>query len=345
MIRWPLLPFSFFYWIITSIRNLFYNWRIFKSKSFSIPIICVGNLSVGGTGKSPHSIYIVDLLKDIKKTAVLSRGYGRLTSGYRIANYESNFKQIGDEAMQMFLRFKNKIVVAVSEDRVSAVNTMLKEFSPELIVLDDAFQHRKIKAGLNILLTEYGNLFSNDFILPAGNLRESAQGAKRAHIIIVTKAPENITEEKKKATIEELKLKQNIPVFFSHIIYDDQIISKNYRMDWQELIEYSVLLVTGIANDAKIAKYVQSSVKNFDHISFKDHHHFTDQDVKEIQTKYEKLQGEKIILTTEKDYTRLLPYNGLLNNLFYLPINIDIDDKEKFNSIILNYATKHSRHS
>ncbi|CAG0905182.1 unnamed protein product, partial [Cyprideis torosa] len=326
-----------FYWIATFIRNKFYDWGIFESTSFDLPIICIGNLNVGGTGKSPHTIYVADLLKNDYLVAILSRGYGRLVGGFKVANYHSNFKQIGDEPMQTFLRFKNKVIVAVCESRVLGVKNLRKEYSPKVIILDDAFQHREIKAGFNILLTAYDDLFTKDYLLPAGNLRESAIGKKRAQIVIVTKCPENITDEQKKSIQSQLKLKHKQDLFFSKIVYNDEVISSKYRLHINELENYSVLLVSGIANDKPLVEFTQKNTKDVHHIHFKDHHHYTQKDVDFIMSSFKKIEGEKIILTTEKDYTRLMEYSMLLDDLYFIPINIKIDKEEEFNHIIQSY--------
>ncbi len=337
MIRWPLFPLSIVYGIVVRLRNWFYTIGLLKSTKFPIPVIALGNLSVGGTGKSPHSIYIVNLLKDKYKIAVLSRGYGRKTSGYKVANYNTNYREIGDEPMQMFLRFRNRIVVGVCEDRVLGVKKLIKEFKPEVIVLDDAFQHRRINAGLNILLTDVNFPYYEDYLLPAGNLREPRKSAQRADIVVVTKC--NLDTINKSEIKQKLKLKETQPVFFSRVIYSDEIIGRNFPMKLTELKEYQVILITGIAKEKEFVDFVKTKVENVHHFSFKDHHHFTQKDVDSFINKYNTLQGNKIYLTTEKDYMRLIPYKSILDELFYLPINIEIDNNEQFNTLIQKYVT------
>lgn len=188
MKRWYLYPFSLGYGFVTSVRNLFFNIGILSSKKFRTPIIGVGNLSVGGTGKSPIVMYLADILsKHQKRTGVLSRGYGRHTKGYEVVNYDSTYKLVGDEAMQLFERFKNRIVIAVCEDRVFGARKLIEDMDLNVLVLDDSYQHRYIKPGFNILLTDYSDPFFKDFVLPAGDLRESRSGYKRANMILVTK--------------------------------------------------------------------------------------------------------------------------------------------------------------
>lgn len=204
MKRWYLYPFSLGYGFVTSVRNLFFNIGILSSKKFRTPIIGVGNLSVGGTGKSPIVMYLADILsKNQKRTGVLSRGYGRHTKGYEVVNYDSTYKMVGDEAMQLFERFKNRIVIAVCEDRVFGARKLIDDMDLNVLVLDDSYQHRYIKPGFNILLTDYSDPFFKDFVLPAGDLRESRSGYKRANMILVTKCPEDLTEEKSNTIFRE----------------------------------------------------------------------------------------------------------------------------------------------
>ncbi|MBS7333907.1 MAG: tetraacyldisaccharide 4'-kinase [Weeksellaceae bacterium] len=336
-----LLPFSGIYWGITSIRNVFYNLGLMRTTSFDLPIINVGNLSVGGTGKSPHVMYLIDLLKDEKMTCTLSRGYGRKTSGFRIANYDSKVFDIGDEPMQFFRRFKNKILISVCESRVLGVQNLLKHYYPEIIILDDAFQHRQIKAGFNILLTDYNQPYFEDFLLPGGDLRESGAGAKRADIIIVTKCPDSIPNERFKVFQEKIKLRGNQQLFFSRIIYDNQLIGATHNLEQTEWFKKNVILVTGIANPTSLVNFAESNFKDVLHLKYPDHHNFKDVEIDYIRKRFDETEGEKIILTTEKDYMRLLEEGSLKNNLFYLPIRIELNDKEKFNQTILEYVRTH----
>jgi len=333
-----LLPFSGIYWGITSIRNLFYDMGLMRTTSFDLPIINVGNLSVGGTGKSPHVMYLIDLLKDQKMTCTLSRGYGRKTSGFRIANYESTVYDIGDEPLQFFRRFKNKILISVCESRVEGVKQLQKHYYPELVILDDAFQHRKIKAGFNILLTDYNQPFFEDYLLPGGDLRESRSGANRADIIIVTKCPDVIPDDRLMQFHEKIKLKNNQQLFFSKIIYDDVLIGSNHNINRTEWKNKNVVLVTGIANPDSLVKFAEDNFNDVLHLKYPDHHNFKDIEIDYIRKRFTETEGDKIILTTEKDYMRLLEQGSLKNDLYYLPIRIELDDKEKFNQTILDYV-------
>lgn len=337
-----LLPFSALYWIGTSVRNMFYNVGIMGSKSFSIPVINVGNLTVGGTGKSPHIMYLIDLLKNEKLIGTLSRGYGRKTSGFLIANYSSKVYEIGDEPMQFFQRFKNRILIAVCEDRVFGAQKLMDHYNAEAILLDDAYQHRAIKAGFNIMLTDFNQLYYTDYLLPAGDLRESRSGIKRADIIIVTKCPDQISADKFKEISTKIKLKSHQQLFFSKIIYANKIISKLDELEKSSWKNLNVILVTGIAKTEGLVKFAEENFANVLHLEYPDHHNFSQSEIEYIYTRYESTEGrsrfDKIILTTEKDYMRLMEESMIKDDLYYIPISIDINDKEKFNQTILDYV-------
>ena len=340
MKRWYLYPFSLGYHVATAARNTMYNWGISKSTAFKTPIINVGNLSVGGSGKSPMVMYLAELLSKHYKTGVLSRGYGRVTKGYGITNYDSNYKTVGDEAMQLFERFKNRFVIAVSEERVPGAKKVIKDMDLEVLILDDAYQHRAIKPGFNILMTDYEDPYFKDFLLPAGNLRESRSGARRAQIIMVSKSPENLTEEKKQYFISRINPRHGQKVFFSSIGYDENVYSKTQILPDNNLSYYDILLITGIANPKPLVKHLAKFSGRVKHLKFRDHHNFTDQDIKNILAEFKKLGEYKLILTTEKDYVRLKTFDYLRDLVFYWPINITIDRKEEFNQTILNYVGK-----
>lgn len=337
-VRFLLFPFAFIYYLITSIRNYFYNTGILKSQSFSIPIIVVGNLSVGGTGKTPQIEYLIKLLKDQFKTAVLSRGYKRKTSGFILLNKNHKVDEVGDEPMQYFKKF-DSISVAVDEQRVRGVQHLLNLKSPDVVLLDDAYQHRKIEGSYYILLTKYDDLFTRDFLLPVGNLRESRIGAKRADCIVVTKCPNSISH----AEIDEIKGKLSkycSSVYFSSIAYSDRIL-RNSEMPIEELKDHSILLITGIANPNPLIEFLNYNRLEYSHLKFSDHHHFSEQEIQSIQAKFDAIQSEKkIILTTEKDYVRLV--NKL--KLSYLPIKTTIlGESEQFDSAILNHIVTQNK--
>ena len=340
MKRWYLFPFSLLFHLITAVRNTLYNWGILSSTKFKTSIIGVGNLSVGGSGKSPMVMYLADVLSKNFRTGVLSRGYGRNTKGYGIVNYESTYKMVGDEAMQLFERFRNKFVIGVCEDRVYGASKIIKDMHSHVLLLDDSYQHRRIKPGFNILLTDYNDPYFKDFLLPAGNLRESRSGAKRADIIVVTKCPDVLTEEKKQFYLSRIKPKYYQKVFFSSINYDENILNKRQMIPVQNLDYYDVLLITGIANPSLIEKELNRYCPRVKHLRYKDHHAFTIEDIEQIKEEYEKLGEYKIILTTEKDYVRLKTFDYLREKLFYWPINIEMDRAEAFNELIINFVNK-----
>lgn len=340
MKRWYLYPFALVYHLITAIRNRMYDIGFFKSTRFRVPIIGVGNLSVGGSGKSPMVMYLAELLSEFQRTGVLSRGYGRKTKGYYVVNYESNYQMVGDEAMQLFQRFKNKFVIGVCENRVEGAKKLITDMDLGVLILDDSYQHRAIKPGFNILLTDYNDPYFNDFLLPAGDLRESRRGSKRANIIMVTKCPEILTEEKRQLYISKIKPRYNQKVFFSSIDYDENILSKYKELSVKNLNYYEVLLITGIANPAPLLKELSKYTQRVKHLKFRDHHSFTQEDVKKITEEYRKMGEYKLILTTEKDYVRLSSYEYFGEKLFYWPINVEINNKEEFDQIILDYVRK-----
>lgn len=320
-----------FYWLITFIRNWLYDLGIFTSKSYTLPIIAIGNLSAGGTGKTPQTEYIIRLLKDTYKIAVLSRGYKRSTKGFVLANDVVSAAELGDESYQIHTKFKD-IAVAVCEDRQTGIENLISNSNPDIILLDDAFQHRKVKAGFYILLTAYDDLFSDDFILPYGNLRESAIGKKRANIVVVTKCPLNITEKNK----DEVKLKLNVsePVFFTSIDYDTNVYSSLNSIEVSEIKKIEKVILCGIAKPKYFIDYLNSG--NDKVMIYPDHHNFSEVEILELN----ELSKDKIIVTTEKDFMRL---NGKINgsNLFYLPIQTKfISEKEKFDSTLTSWVKK-----
>lgn len=334
-LRKILFPLAFLYWLITFIRNWLYDKGIFKSFSFDIPIIAVGNLSVGGTGKTPQIEYLIRLLSDNYKVAVLSRGYKRTTKGFILADENATASSIGDEPFQFYSKFPN-IQLAVDANRKNGIENLLQlPNKPDVILLDDAFQHRKVKAGFYILLTAYDDLFCDDYILPFGNLREPSSGKKRADMIIVTKCPKDLSELAQQKIKEKLKVKQQ--VFFTTIQYDDFVFGNDSQLLVSEIQSESKVLVAGIAKPKLFFDFLKND--NDETLVFPDHHDFSKQDCELILAK---ANGRKII-TTEKDFVRL---NGLLPNehLFYLPIkstflNTNID------KTIEDYVGQSSRNS
>ncbi|WP_452221680.1 tetraacyldisaccharide 4'-kinase [Lacinutrix salivirga] len=329
-LRYLLFPVVPIYFLITWVINKCYDLGIFKSKSYAFPVICVGNLSVGGTGKSPMIEYVIGLLKNDYKLATLSRGYKRKSSGFVIADTTTNVEDIGDEPFQFYTKFGDAVTVAVDANRQNGIeNLMQTQPDLEVILLDDAYQHRKVKAGLNILLTTYSNLYCDDVVLPTGNLREPKAGAKRADLIVVTKCPKSLTINEKEKIKTRLKLNNKQQLFFSYIEYSDEVFSASQALKLNALNEFT--LVTGIANATPLVNYLEEGNSTFKHLEFKDHHFFSDEDIKT-------LAREKVIVTTEKDFMRLKSYKILENKLYYLPITISIDFDEQFKATLLNFV-------
>ena len=333
-LRFLLFPLSVIYNGITTIRNLFFDWGFFKQTSFKIPVITVGNLSVGGTGKTPQIEYLIRLLGDSFKIAVLSRGYKRKTQDFVLLNDTHAAVDVGDEPLQYFNKFKN-IDVAVDVNRVAGISRLIADVTPEVVLLDDAYQHRKVKASLSILLTKYDDLFIDDFLLPTGNLRESRSGAKRTDLILITKCPKNLTDLSKKRIVTKLKKYQK-KVFFTSITYDKKT-SGDKNIFTKDLKNYQVLLITGIANPSSLLSFLQENKVNFKHCQFSDHHHFTDTEIEKIKREFACLSSsKKIILTTEKDYVRL---KNSIKELSYLGIQTSfLSRQEEFNLILKSHV-------
>lgn len=336
-LRLLLFPFAILYGLITDIRNTMYFANILKRTSFEKPIITVGNLSVGGTGKTPFVEYLLRLLESNYQTATLSRGYKRQSSGFQLANQNTTMQDIGDEPFQYHSKFKNT-KVAVDANRVNGISRLLESYpNLDVIILDDAYQHLAVKAGLNILLTNYFELYSQDFMLPAGNLRETRKGANRADIIIVSKCPENLSELDQQRIRKSLNLKAHQSLFFTYIKYSSQIVSNSDTLNINQINLNEVLLVAGIAKPKNFFDFLKTD--NTVCLSYPDHHNFTESDLNHILTQ---AQGKKII-TTEKDFVRL---NNQLpsNQLYYLPIKTSfIKDQERMDQIIIDYVGQDSR--
>lgn len=339
LLRKILFPFAVLYGFITGIRNFLYDKGFLKSYSFDLPVIAVGNLSVGGTGKTPQIEYLIRLLSSQYKVATLSRGYKRQSEGFVLANENSDALQLGDEPFQFYQKFKN-IQVAVDANRKNGIKQLLSgSIKPDVILLDDAFQHRKVKAGFYIMLTSYGDLFCDDFMLPTGNLRESRSGAKRASVIIVTKCPSNLSLEAQNTIKKELNLSPNQSLFFTFIEYDEVVYSEDSTINIDTIKSTNKLLLAGIAKPEPFFNYLKQ--ENDECLTFPDHHHFSESELLEIK---EKANG-KIILTTEKDYVRLKD-SILSEQLYFLPIKSTfLSNATNFNKDILDYVGQSTRNS
>lgn len=346
-----LLPPAWIFDGVTSVRNFMYDHGIFNSESYDLPVICIGNLTVGGTGKTPHTEYLIRLLQsEGYKVAVLSRGYKRKTKGYILSTEDSTVIEIGDEPYQMKKKFHD-IAVAVDADRREGIANLIAGSNSkdiDVILLDDAFQHRKVKAGLNILLMDSSLPIYNDYLLPAGHLRENERGKKRADIIIVTKLNDEIGEGSACRYFDKLNIQNNQDLYFTRFIYGDLYNIKR-KIPLADLEKYNVLLITGIANpttlEQELVKYT-----GYDAIHFGDHHDFTEHDYKQIETAFNALPTDKprIIITTEKDMTRINCESlSAYDSIYTLPVEVRVlrNEQSIFNEQILNYVRKNSRNS
>lgn len=336
-----MLPFALLYWLGIGIRNWLYDKNVYKSSVFGLPLICVGNLSVGGTGKSPMVEYLVAKLKDQFKVATLSRGYKRKTKGYTLANVNTNALEIGDEPMQFHSKFPD-VPVAVGEERLVAIPQLLHDRpNTQAIILDDAFQHRDIKAGLNIILTDYNNLFTRDFYLPTGDLRDLKSSYKRAEIIIVTKCKTELSIEEKQKLIHEIN-----PLSFQHVFFTAIEYGKLYHIITKDGLaldsKTEILLVTGIANPRPLKKLLEEYSSSYHLLQYSDHHIFTIDDLKEIKQKFEQIETpDKIILTTEKDAVRLVKFNPDITGLplYVIPVrhHFLFNEGDSFDKLVTDF--------
>jgi len=338
--KYLLLPFALTYGLVATIRNKLFDWGILKSKSYSKPVITVGNLTVGGTGKTPHIEYLVRLLQPSHNVTVVSRGYGRKTHGYIEVQTESQATNVGDEPLQIKHKFP-KTRVVVDEKRTHAIDKLLDSNDPpDVFLLDDAFQHRKVKAGLQIVLIDYNRPVFNDCMMPAGRLREPKRNINRADLIVVTKCPDTLSEKEKAAFIGKLKIKSQKPVFFTKIKYGNLTpIGNTINIDNLENTKVSV--VTGIAQPQRIYQYLKDKKAVLETIEFPDHHFFTISDMATIRKKFRKSDSQ-IIVTTEKDAMRLESFTKELTEIpiFYIPIEIVFTDgrQEEFNKIVSDFT-------
>jgi tetraacyldisaccharide 4'-kinase len=338
-----LFPFALLYGGIIYLRNFLYDRQVLKSTAFNLPVISIGNLSVGGTGKSPMVEYLVGLLKDRYRVATLSRGYKRRTKGYIMATEHTTALEIGDEPMQFHVKHPD-VAVAVGEQRIEAIPQLLFDRpDTEVVILDDAFQHRAIQPGLQILLTDSNNLYSNDFFLPTGDLRDQPSSAKRADIVVVTKCKPTLSEKEREGITRELNLEPRQHLFFTTIRYDQpyHIIT---RAPGSFTRNTELLLVCGIANPEPLTRYLHEEASTYEACFFDDHHIFSIDDLNEIRQRFQRMQSaDKIIVTTEKDAVRLMKFNQELQDMpvYVLPIAVRFlfQDTARFNGIISTFIT------
>ena len=339
-----LTPFSLLYGMGVSIRDFLYRKKLLKGVEFNVPVIAVGNLSVGGAGKTPHIEYLIRLMKPFLNVATLSRGYKRKTKGFQIANAQSTAESIGDEPLQFKKKFP-EVTVTVSESRTFGIPEIMK-FHPdtELILLDDAFQHRSVKPGLNILLTEFHHPFTKDFLLPAGRLREWRSAYQRADVIIVSKCPEDITEAERQKFIQEINPFPHQKIFFSWYqhLQPYYLLNPNYTTKLEQ--DWDVLLVSAIARTDYLEDYLETQVKSVKTLEYTDHHYFTKFDISHIKRTFDNHpSNKKLILTTEKDAMRLdLHREFFIKNkmpIFVVPVEVlfHFDQGEEFNDLIKSH--------
>ena len=351
--RW-LQPLSWFYSLGVRFRNTLFETGFLKSRSFSIPVISVGNITVGGTGKTPHVEYLIRLLQDHSRVAVLSRGYKRKSHGFQIANESSTARTIGDEPFQMKQKFP-KVIIAVDKNRVHGIEALNQKYQDiDVILLDDAFQHRYVKPGINILLVDYHRLIIYDTLLPAGRLREPLTGKNRADMVIITKCPKDLKPMEYRVITKAMDLYPYQQIFFTTLEYGEltPLFKKEApTVNLDKLKDHNVLLLTGIASPRQMKEDLTPVVSKLSMLSFPDHHAFSQKDIEQISSEFAKLPSPKCIITTEKDAARIIGLEGLSNeikeNIYILPVRIKfmLNQEEKFNENIIGYVRKNSRNS
>ncbi|QXP58165.1 tetraacyldisaccharide 4'-kinase [Cellulophaga sp. HaHa_2_95] len=302
-------PISLIYAVVVYVRNLLFDIDFFKSKKFNTPTICVGNLSVGGTGKTPMIEFLLSTLKAEHKLAVLSRGYGRKSKGYQISTEAATVEILGDEPYQIAQKFP-EVPVVVDADRQHGIATLETSIAPDVILLDDAFQHRKVTPSFSMLLTAYDNRYQKDWYLPTGSLRDSKKEAKRANLIVVTKCPMDLSNVEQEKIVKEIGPEAGQEVFFSFLHYKNELKGGSENLEIIDLVNRKVTLVTGIANPQPLLSFLESNGIVVEHLNFRDHHFFS-------ETEIENFNSKEFILTTEKDYVRL---KGKVFNLHYIGI-------------------------
>ena len=350
--KW-LLPLSWLYGLAVNLRNTLFSIGILKSRSFDVPVIAVGNITVGGSGKTPHVEYLIRLLKDTFHTAVLSRGYKRKSRGFVQASSDTTVSEIGDEPYQMKQKYP-EVIVAVDKNRCHGIDTLVENDKKiDVILLDDAFHHRYVKPGINILLVDYHRLSIYDELLPAGRLREPLSGKDRADIVIITKCPKRLKPMEYRVITKAMNLYPYQRLFFSTIEYGDlqPLFGGDSTVTLSQLKSHHVLLLTGIASPQQMTHDLKPLIPHLTPLSFSDHHNFKEKDIALINDSFASLAEPRLIITTEKDATRLKQAEGLSeevrNHLYVLPINVSIlqNQTEVFNQQIIDYVHKNSRNS
>ena len=351
--KW-LLPLSWCYGLGVKLRNTLFEIGVLKSRTFDVPVISVGNITVGGTGKTPHVEYLANLLKDTFRVAVLSRGYKRKSKGFLIATAQTAMQDIGDEPYQMKRKFP-QVTVAVDKDRCHGIERLTEEdVCLDVVLLDDAFQHRYVKPGINILLVDYHRLIIYDTLLPAGRLREPFSGKNRADIVIVTKCPKELKPMEYRVIAKAMNLYPYQSLYFTTLDYGELyplFPDNKHAATLSQLTDYSVLLLTGIGSPKQMEHDLYPLIPHLTPLSFSDHHQFRKKDIQLINETFDKLPAPKCIITTEKDATRIESAEGLSDevkaNMYVLPVCITFMQKqeEDFNQKIISYVRKNSRNS
>ncbi|MBO7133244.1 MAG: tetraacyldisaccharide 4'-kinase [Bacteroidales bacterium] len=349
---WPL---SLIYKFVGDLRNFLYENGFLKSKEYDLPVISVGNISVGGTGKTPHVEYVLRMLSGDFKTAVLSRGYKRKTKGFRIVEPDDDYTLCGDEPLQVKRKFRD-VVVAVCEKRTKGVE-QLRELYPDLnlIILDDAFQHRRINPGLHILLINYNYPISSDYVLPLGRLRESRSNVHRAHLLVYTNCSPKLTPMDRRILTKEVGVLPYQHLSFTMVVYENPlpVFGGSKNMSYEKLSGYNVLAVTGIAHPENFVEMLTTKAKSVMHIPFSDHHDFSAADILKVRKAFDTLDKPRAIVVTEKDAMRLRTSkfldNELMSCLYYIPIRIELlcdeEEKKQFNNQIISYVRNNKRYN
>ena len=349
-----LLPLSWLYGLGVKFRNTLFDIGVLKSRDFQIPIISVGNITVGGTGKTPHVEYLVRLLKDQFRVAILSRGYKRKSKGFVLASTKTAMPEIGDEPFQMKQKFP-KVTVAVDKNRCQGIDLLVgKDKRLDVILLDDAFQHRYVKPGINILLVDYHRLIIYDKLLPAGRLREPMTGKNRADIVIVTKCPTTLKPMEYRVITRAMNLYPYQHLYFTTLEYDElrpMFPQTPKKMTMSQLADKNVLLLSGIASPEQMVHDLSPLTPSLVPLTFSDHHQFKQKDIQLINETFAAMPAPKLIITTEKDATRLQLAETLSDevrkNLYVLPVRIKFmqEQEDNFNNQIIDYVHKNSRNS
>ena len=352
--HWALAPLTCIYRMVIGLRNKLFDWKILPSEEFDIPVVSVGNLTVGGTGKTPHTEYLIHLLKDKYKTALLSRGYMRKTKGFILATDSSSAKEIGDEPYQIKTKFPDTHV-AVDADRRRGIHKLCQEETTkdiEVILLDDAFQHRHVTPGLNIVLMDYNRPIYEDALMPTGMLREPKSSLDRAHIVIATKCPKDIKPIDFRVVAKHLDLRPYQRLYFTTFSYGDlrAFNAPNEQKSLSTISKHThILLVTGIASAVPLVEKLREYTDYIIHMEYGDHHNFTNTELQDIGKRFASINNDdKIIITTEKDAARLRgmqPDTAIAENLYILPIEVEFlqDQKHSFDKYITDYVSKNSR--